>query len=233
MKPITPDDIDISEVMASGDFRSQEWLEEMYIDNFFTTGQIANMLGCSERKTVYNWVSQYNMPTTAKGRRELQAERKMTGKNIVSTRKPKTDIDTFSQNTAPKYLFTDKDVAASVKGKKSHPELLDLRDEIALLQTTLQGMVNDTSPRAGKQLDVIAELRRLVVTLHNIEESRKVTLTVENVKLMLEKIVRLIKKKYVTDPERQKELAFDIRSLAGSAKPIGEDIPMVKNENTI
>jgi len=101
--------------------------------------------------------------------------------------------------------------------ENTHPSLLDLREELAILKAKLQEVLNK-----GKKdkdfylgLRIINEIKNIVRDIHDMEEGRKILITRENMQITLVKMVAVIRK-YVPDIEMQKRMAAEIGEVTGN-----------------
>lgn len=130
-----------------------------------------------------------------------------------------------------KYKLEDKELAKGIKRKKGHPALLDLREEVAILQQELEGIMNNPEKKTSQIIDIVKELRGLISVLYNIERDRKTMLTIEGVRTILVRIVKIIKK-YVPDITIQRKMSYEIAKIQGPTFHAGDslEVPMERDD---
>lgn len=93
-------------------------------------------------------------------------------------------------------------------------EQINPREELAILQSMLQDLIDKPDDlSANYKILLIKEIGKLIKVIKEIEEGRKATLTMQNVKMTLIKVVHIIKK-YIPNPDDQKKAAEEIMMIA-------------------
>lgn len=112
-----------------------------------------------------------------------------------------------------RYVVQNDTVRARINNNLASPSLLDLRHEIALLQSWLQELLDAPVVNFEKQLMVIDRIEKLVTNFQRIRLSAAALAQAENkVKLVINNVVLIIKS-VVNDKEQRQEIARRLAAL--------------------
>lgn len=142
------------------------------------------------------------------------AVRGMTKCRIHGGKTPKKKL--VIDGNAPKYL-TKKEVTKLHLKLLNAPNLLDMREEIALLQTQLQKAI-DRDAENQELIPIIREIRNLIKDYKTIEEGKKVTITINEIRQYIG-LVAVTIKKHIPDLGIQRRIIEDLAKLEDNLTP--------------
>ena len=119
-------------------------------------------------------------------------------------------------NKLPKYL-TKEGVTEVFQKMLKAPSQLDMREELALLQVKLQEAI-DRNASPADLIPLVREIRNLIKDYKTLEEGRKYTITIHEIRQYLG-LVAVVIKKYVPDVPTQRKIVDELGKLEDNITP--------------
>jgi len=127
-----------------------------------------------------------------------------------------TNVSLNQGNQSNRYTSAKETVRARINNNLMSPQLLDLRHEIALLQSWLQELMDAPVTHFDKQLAVIDRIEKLVTNFQRVKLSAQALAQAENkVKLVINNVVLIIKA-VVIDKAQRVEIARRLAELGNA-----------------
>lgn len=135
------------------------------------------------------------------------------GFTTTQTQSPNDILGINQGNRTPRYGGVGSTVRQRLLSNLASPDILDLRQEIALLQAWLQELMDAPVVNFNKQMQIIDRIERLVTNFQRVKLSAHALAQAENkVRLVISNVVLIIKQ-VVTDKDMRQEIARRLSEL--------------------